>query len=119
MRWAFSLALARAGRSIAARMAMIAMTTSSSMRVKAACLRKAALPAMTRLICMANFKSDFSRLQLQPVEGGSAWQRLSIRQPILVLSDGQIRPANRRSAQDGVQRIERFRNSEHQVRTGR
>jgi len=34
MRFAFSLARARAGRSIPAKMAMIAMTTRSSMRVK-------------------------------------------------------------------------------------
>ncbi len=35
LRRAFSRALARAGRSIAARMAIIAMTTSSSISVKA------------------------------------------------------------------------------------
>src|SRR5437879_6230334 len=35
MRLALALALAKAGRSIAARMAMMAMTTRSSMRVKA------------------------------------------------------------------------------------
>ena len=36
MAWALSLALLRAGRSRAARIAMMAITTSSSMRVKAA-----------------------------------------------------------------------------------
>src|ERR1051325_9878102 len=35
MRWALALALASAGRSIPARIAMIAMTTNSSMSVKA------------------------------------------------------------------------------------
>src|SRR5690349_19977415 len=37
---AFALALLRAGRSIAARIAMIAMTTSSSIKVNARCLTK-------------------------------------------------------------------------------
>src|ERR1043166_5132138 len=37
MRRAFSLARAKAGNSIAARMAMIAMTTKSSIRVKPSC----------------------------------------------------------------------------------
>src|ERR1700722_14141629 len=35
MRWAFALARARAGKSILARMAMMAMTTNNSIRVKA------------------------------------------------------------------------------------
>jgi hypothetical protein len=35
IRWAFTLALASAGKSMEARIAMIAITTSSSMRVKA------------------------------------------------------------------------------------
>src|ERR1700722_11268149 len=47
VRMARSLALARAGRSMAARMAMMAMTTRSSIRVKAVLLAPGALAGIT------------------------------------------------------------------------
>src|ERR1035438_7168184 len=40
MRWALALALASAGKSIAAKMAMMAMTTNNSIRVKARFIRR-------------------------------------------------------------------------------
>src|SRR5439155_26729627 len=54
MRCAFSFVVARAGKSIAARMAMMAMTTKSSIRVKAL-LRAEAFDAIASL-----FKSGFN-----------------------------------------------------------
>src|SRR5687768_10941776 len=92
---AFSLALARAGRSMLARIAMMAITTNSSMRVKAATRERVSLGAVIWCLGVAYIGAALC----QPRDAGDRRWAAKVR-IVIRIAAGVERPTVRSLAQN-------------------